>query len=49
MTLRKAVLPIFFVVSQFGLFLPAQADTLGILSLEDEAAQVDDSEASNNR
>ena len=48
MTLRKAVLPIVFVVSQFGLFLPAQADTLGILSLEDEQPQVDDSETSEN-
>lgn len=49
MTLRKAALPIVFVVSQFGLFLPAQADTLGILSLEDEKPQVDDTEVAESR
>lgn len=49
MILRKAALPIVFVISQFALFLPAQADTLGILSLEDDKPQVDDTEVAENR
>ncbi|WP_168203180.1 hypothetical protein [Marinobacter fonticola] len=49
MTMPKAAFSIAFVISQFALFLPAQADTLGILSLDDEQPQTDDTKFNRNQ